>query len=384
MVAPIIGWTDMLDALLPNGLVRENSMPPVSFAERLAEPSGVLKKSYIDRFYIGMQTFANVQGDLPDYIDLWYNTALEGEPYSNGTWFDATESLLANRSAYYIPADRTIPIVTVQGWNDHIFPVGQALSMLQRLTADDPNYPIKVLLNDFGHPIAQNPADQVVYQAYLINGWLDHYLRGKGPTPDFGVESFETVCSEMGEQTASNFLSDTLGGLSAAVETFEFDVTGLLDTEVVDPHANALDPFPISTPAGCRDTNTLIAEGNLAAEVESVEGFRMLGVPTVTFEAVPSASDMYVAFHLWDVSPDGETQALVDRGVIRLGAAGPQTVSAQLQGNNYDFGEGHFLKLELTANDTPSFRTSNAEGTIAITGLELFMPSANLDAEVQG
>jgi hypothetical protein len=254
------------------------------------------------------------------------------------------------------------------------------------LTADDPDYPIKVLLNDFGHPIAQNPTDQVVYQANLINEWLDHYLRGVGGTPDFGVESFETVCTEIGEQDASNYLSGTLGGLSAAGETFEFEfeLAGLLDTEVVDPHANALDPFPPSTPAGCRDTDTLIAEGNVAGEVELADGFRMLGVPTVVFDAVPSAGDMYVAFHLWDVSPDGETQVLVDRGVVRLGAAGPQTASAQLQGNNYDFGEGHFLKLELTANDTPSFRASNAEGTIAITGLELSVPSANPDAEAQG
>lgn len=384
VAAPIIGWTDILDALAPNGVVHEGLMPPLDVDARKAEPPGVVKKSYIDRFIVGMRLTANLQNDLPDYLEGWYEAAVGGEPYGGDVWTHGVDSLLTNRSAYYVPQDRQVPIIAAQGWTDHIFPAVQAVQMAHRLASEGYGAPLRVLLSDFGHPIAQNPADVIAYQAYALNYWFDHYLRNKGAAPTSGFESFETVCSEMGEQAVSNFVADSFEGLTAGTSTFELSMDGNLDTSASDPHRGLLDPFPLGAVTGCRDTDTLVAEGNLAESVLLPEGFRMLGMPAVTLQADPSADGMYVAFHLWDVSPDGETQALVDRGVFRLGAAGPQQVVVRLQGNNYDFGAGHSLKLELTANDSPSFLATNAEGTVMIGNVVLEMPAANPDAEAQG
>ncbi len=382
VAAPLIGGTDLLDALLPNGIPHANLMPPATIAERLAEKPGVLKESYIKRFYLGLQLTANVQGDLPDYIDGWYDRVLEGEPYTDALSATAFDSFLRNRSAYYMPTEGTVPIVSVQGWTDHIFPAVQSLQMFNSLRAGDPEYPIKVLLNDFGHPVAQNPADVIVYQAYLINQWLDHYLKGKGATPQPGVESFDTVCPESGDTGASNYLATNFEGLTTASTPLELDMDGTLQTAVSDPASGPIDPFPVTAPVGCRDTTIQLAAGNLGANLVLEDGMRMLGIPTVTFQADPSTSDMYVAFRIWDV---GETrQILVDRGVVRLGSDQMQTAVAQLQGNSYEFLAGHTLKFEMTAQDSPSFRASNATGTIDITDVVLSVPEANLDAQAQG
>jgi predicted acyl esterase len=101
----------------------------------------------------------------------------------------------------------------------------------------------------------------------------------------------------------------------------------------------------------------------------------MLGMPQVTLEADPGQPDLYLAFHLWDVN--GEEQTLVDRGVFRLGTDAPQTVVTLLQGNNYEFAPGHQLKLELTANDSPSYEVSNGLGLIDISDVSLSVPLAD-------
>lgn len=382
VAAPLIGGTDLLDALLPNGTPHANLMPPATIAERLAEKPGVLKEAYIKRFYLGLQLTANVQGDLPDYIDGWYDRVLEGEPYTDALSATAFDSFLRNRSAYYMPSEGTVPIVAVQGWTDHIFPAVQSLQMFNSLRAGDPEYPIKVLLNDFGHPVAQNPEDVIVYQAYLINEWLDHYLRGKGVQPSAGVESFDTVCPESGDTGASNYLASNFEGLTSETVEIGFPLEGTLETAVVDPAASALDPFPVSTPEGCRDTSIQLSTGNLGASVPWETGMQMLGIPTVTFQADPSAADMYVAFRLWDVT--ATRQILVDRGVVRLGSDQPQTVVAQLQGNSYEFLAGHDMKLELVAKDSPSFSAPSATGTVDISDVVLSFPTANPAAQAQG
>jgi predicted acyl esterase len=383
VAAPLIGWTDMLDALAPNGTTHADMVPPTDVAERAAERPGVVKQSYINRFWTGLNIYSATQGDLPDYLNAWRDRALDGEPYDDETYMHLVESMLNNRSAFYMEQEAAVPTVSVQGWTDHIFPAVQSLGMVNRLWAENPEHPLKVLLNDFGHPIAQNPAEVIAYGSNLINTWLDFYLRGKGQKPSSGVESFETVCTEMGEQETSNYVAGSFEELQNGTQDFDMSLlTGTLDSSVNDPHASALDPFPVAPATGCRDTDTAVAQGNLAATMALPEGLDMLGMPTVSFEADPELADMYVAFRLWDVS--GDTQVLVDRGVVRLGSDETQTVIARLQGNNYEFQPGHSLKLEFTADDSPSFRSSNGQGAIEISDVMFEVPLANSGARAQG
>ena len=373
--APIIGWTDLGDALLPNGVLHENMIAPATLSERLAERPGVLKKSYIDAFYFLLNQTSSTPFTLPGYLKAWYERAGEGPPYEDTTSIDFITSAIENRSALYIDkVGSKTPTLAINGWTDEIFPAIQALQMFAKLKAEDPSYPISVYLGDWGHPISQNPLSDTKRQAKLVNAWFDWYLKGAGRAPGSWVRSSETLCEAAGEQSDSVARAGDLSGLQGPSLIEASDVTGVLDTGVDDPHAPLLDPVTLNGARNaCRVTSTAVAEGNLAVEVPLPAGATMLGLPTVSLTATPSADDMYVAFRLWDVGTSGK-QVLVDRGVFRLGDAGEQAVLTHLRGNHYEFLAGHPLKLELTANDGPTFSFPKEPGTIGISGIQLSVP----------
>lgn len=132
--------------------------------------------------------------------------------------------------------------------------------------------------------------------------------------------------------------------------------------------------------------------------VTAIDGdVRMLGLPEVSFVADPEHDEMYVAARLWDVDPgpspgaEDDMQTLVTRGVYRLDGTDPQEVSFKLFGNGYTFPVGHSVKLELTADDSPSFqiwdRQSNGmgtPGTIDITAPSVSIPTASCSRRVRG
>jgi len=376
-VVPIIGWTDLLHALAPNGTPHAGLMPPRVLSERLIERSGIPKLSYIDTFFTLLNITTEPTSSIPGYLDVWYDRVHDGEPYDDAVSQDMYASLLENRSAYYIPrAAPRVPILAIQGWTDHIFTAVQGVQMANRLRQEDPEYPIRLLINDFGHPIAGNPESDVTYQTGLIGRWFKAYLKDKGLPPPAVFESSKTICADV-EQTDALYRADTFDGLQDGSESFDLELTGSLSTATLDEHRNDLNPTRNAGGPrnGCRVTDTAVATGNLAASVDLPDGLTMLGMPQVTLEADPGQPNLYLAFHLWDVN--GEEQTLVDRGVFRLGTDAPQTVVTFLQGNNYEFAPGHQLKLELTANDSPSYEVSNGLGLIDISDVSLSVPLAD-------
>jgi predicted acyl esterase len=374
-VVPIIGFTDLVDALSPNGTPHAGLMPPTDASQRLAERPGVPKLAYIDAFFQLINTTSD-SGAIPGYLDSWYDRVHEGEPYVDAVSQDYIRSFIENRSAYYVDqVAATVPTLAIQGWTDHVFPAVQSVQMANRLLEGNPDYPIVVLLNDFGHPIAGNPEDDIRYQSGLINTWFKHYLKGKGAEPEPHFESSKTVCEGV-EQEDALVSSPEYFGLSSGTEDFALDLTGSLSTSALDEHRNDLNPVrAFGGPRNaCRVTDKVVANGNLAATVDLPDGLTMLGLPQVILQADPLFPDLYIAFHLWDVN--GEEQTLVDRGVFRLGTDEAQTVVTFLQGNHYEFAAGHQLKLELTANDSPSFEASTAVGLIDISDVNLSIPTA--------
>jgi len=101
----------------------------------------------------------------------------------------------------------------------------------------------------------------------------------------------------------------------------------------------------------------------------------------VTLTADPSGPNMYVAARLWDVDPEGGRQTLVTRGVYRLGSAEPQLLGFQLFGNAWTFAPGHEMKLEVTADDSPSLRRWGDDlvdepGEISVGDVRISLPQA--------
>ena len=390
---PVIGWSDLLDALFPNGragdtrFLRRKTNERLN--ERLAEPVGVAKESYISTFFAGIQ--AASPGSLPGYLSAWRDAMFTGEPYdaTNPAMMEAADKLLSERSALYMPKDRGNPaILAVQGFTDSVFPASQSLNIYNLLNRNRRTpYPMNLYLGDFGHPIAQNKTDEAAYVNKLVDRWFDHYLRGKGKAPKPRVAARSTRCDDSGLPGAL-FKAETWSGLQSGDLAVELTPSGsTLDAAVDDTRAAIINPIEAQDgPSSdhCRVTSEPLAEGNIAATSGTLtEPVTMLGLPTLSFTADPAAPDMYVSARLWDVGENG-AHTLVDRGVFRLLSADSQSALFKLFGNAYTFAEGHTIELELTANDTRSFLAPSAEGTIEVSDITLSLPLANRGAAVVG
>lgn len=384
---PVIGWSDLLDALVPNGSASDTKFFKTKETsrtnERLTERVGVAKESYISTFYAGLAQVSG--GSIPGYLSAWRDAVFAGEPYDDSpTVREAALRLITERSALFMPKDKGNPVIlSIQGFTDVAFPASQSLNMYNLLNRNRAKpYPINMYFGDFGHPIAQNKAAETAHVDKLVRRWFDHYLKGEGKAPKRGVQARTTRCDDTG-QPGALFKSKTWSGLQSGELPVGLTPSGTtLDTAVDDPRAGVVKP--IDTQGGpydvCRVTSEPPAEGNIAAASEALAGpVTMLGLPIVSFAADPSAADMYVSARLWDVNGSGE-HTLVDRGVFRLQSDDPQQALFKLFGNAYTFEAGHTIELELTANDTRSFLAPNADGTIEISDLSLSLPVANPEA----
>jgi predicted acyl esterase len=385
---PIIGWTDLLDALLPNGRasdVKTFSNKTANLEERLAERIGVARESYVSTFYLGMSGAA--QFKLPGYLNAWYEGVLEGEPYTdvtNPVMAEFATRLLGERSALYMPKGRGKPaILSIQGFTDGVFTASQALNMYNLLNRNTESpYPMSMYFGDYGHPTAHAKRAESKYVDRLIREWFDYYLLDQGSKPGRYVQARTTRCDNE-RLPGALYDAKTWTGLQESDElTAELDLDGTLDTNVEDTRARVIKPIDTDAASkgvdysGCRSTTAPLADGNLAASSDTLtRPLTMLGLPTVSLTAAPEFEDMYISARLWDV--DGNRRTLVDRGVFRLQSASEQSALFKLFGNAYTFVEGHRVELELTANDSRSFLESNADGTIDVSDVKLTIPLAN-------
>lgn len=401
--APLIGWTDILDALAPNGRASDED-PPQSFTDRAAEPIGV-KNDYVDVFYDAVKFRGTDFIEVVDYLKDWKTAFDFGEPYTGPIIEDAVTKLLKMRSAYFVPKKNAFdtPILAIQGFTDGIFPAVQALKMYNKLQAEPTPPEMKLYLGDWGHPPAQNKQAETNYIAALVNDWFRFYLKGKGDQPPLNVEARTNECDsdEIGELYRGPDWASLENPALAWVGT---GPDGSVATPAGDPHAQTLVPSdgsadndPNGVPdSSCRRTDSAVDEDNyshswlLSGPPAPVT---MMGLPEVSLTANPSDgdADMYVAAHLWDVdhgiseSPDDDRQTLVTRGIYRLDGDEAQPVSFKLFGNAYTFPDGHSIKLELTADDGPSFQTykkGTEEGEIDISNVSLTIPRADCTMSV--
>ncbi|MDQ3876957.1 MAG: hypothetical protein M3290_01215 [Actinomycetota bacterium] len=374
---PVISWTDLADALIPNGRARDDQVPTTDVTEREAQPVGVLKRSFVSGFHAVLQVKSQEVGTIPGYLEAWYNRLTEPGPYTDPVAQDALDKVITERSALFIPRASSFetPIFAINGWDDMIFPPVQAIQMYNSLRSQDPDYPISVYLGGIGHQTSENkPAEQE-----FVNGVISKFLTSliierEQPTSTFAART--TTCDMT--QLGALYSGPTYATLQGSPLNIQFPLAGTLFADANDPHAGELNPILIQDANRCRVMNLDVANGNLAAQQTLDRPLTMLGLPQVTLDADPSGSAMYVAAHLFDVNTQTGKQTLVTRGVYRLGGTDTQHVVFQLFGNNYDFPQGDALKLELTANDSPSFLTpDDPNASILISNVSLTVPTAN-------
>jgi predicted acyl esterase len=89
-------------------------------------------------------------------------------------------------------------------------------------------------------------------------------------------------------------------------------------------------------------------------------------------------TDAELAARLWDIDPATGKQALITRATYRLTAPATgqvQKLAFELWPTAWQLAAGHQLKLELTPDDSPTWRPDNLPATMTPTHLSLTLPT---------
>jgi predicted acyl esterase len=382
---PLYPWTDLLDSLAPNGRATD----AVDQSRSHVRPLGVPKESYVDGLYAAGRASAQGRYNTVDVTDR--GSALDadiafvqaGEPYDPNSLAAGLIQAFRQKSAYdadaYFDAIalgdvREVPVLSVQGLTDPLFPAVETLQMYRKLKAIDPAYPISMVFGDVGHSNAQNPA------------WEWRQINDR---------SNQFVAAAVGRKTSGKAAGDSTVFLTRcpAATQGQQPITGTWDrlargamvglvpagaaTTSPDPNAadgSATDPIVHS---GCMSEPSGSESGVVRSWKVPSTGFTLLGLPQVTAPYALSGVDATVALKLWDVASDG-TKTLVTRGAYRLAVAGGDpasgTIDVKLNGNAWRFEPGHTIQLQVTQVDAPYLRPDNLASAIGFGPIRMVLP----------
>lgn len=368
-------WSDLVDALLPNGRFLDTETAPPG---QSLEPVGVPIASYLAGLYALGKSSGYYCGDAPASFpctnpdaDLNVNFALvnAGEPPSPLAEERLAE-IYAHHQAYGLPGTPA-PLLIENGWTDDLFPPEQAIRVYNQAASS----PVSLQFGDLGHSRGSNKP--TVNQAFNAQGaaFFDHYLRGAsgGPAPR-SVTAYTQTCPasapDGGPYTAPSYAAlhnGTIGFGSAATQLVTASGDSLTSAQ--------LDPIG-GTSDACKSVQSSTAPGTAVYAYETASGFTLLGLPTVTATVQTLGDFGELDSMLFDVAPGGE-EVLVSRGAYRLSANQSGTVTFQLHGNGYRFAPGNTAKLVLAGSDAPYLRPSNDLAfTVRVSQLSATLPTA--------
>jgi predicted acyl esterase len=374
-VAPIIGWTDLYQALAPN------DVPKFSFVVGL--------------FASGFDP------QNPNYDDLMFTRAeqlLGGNPEAART---GDTSSIDWRSVIFNPAELTVPVFVIQGWRDWLFPAEQATSLFQTSTGI-PFF--KMYIGGLGHPPAKadDTDPEGVYLRSQLIRWFDYWL--KGIDNGIATEPKVTIAPEhTGDWSeAALVTANTFPLPNTTTMTYLINGKTLSQTSsggrasVVNPNRFGLNAFaPIQNALG-GDANALItavAAANLVinngSDVLSAgvatglddsasnvsfnsaalsQDLDVVGIPQVHLTVAGSASEAYYFVQLLEKLPDGTTH-LVSRGAFKdhtVKFMQPHQINFALFGVNHVFASGNKIRLRISSRDFPFFIPNLGQDTFKI------------------
>ena len=391
--APVIPWTDLVYAILPNSRTFTTTVTP---PRATSTPVGVFKTSFANAIFLAAQVAIGPGqptgepfvpgrpiGFLPPPavdpeadVTAAVARADAGEPYDDPAARTLVERFQRFRSAYHIePSSPPPPLFVGSGFTDDLFPVDETVRFVNRTRRLHPATPISLLLGDYGHQRASNKAPERARLVSAIHAWFDHYVRGNGPQPGQRVEAYTQTCPRSapseGPFTAARFTALSRGEVRHSSSPAQTVLSGGGDPSV----ALAIDPAAGGGDA-CRETDADDVPGTATYRLPPppAGGYTLLGAPTIsaTLSVTGQPSMAQIATRLWDVAPGGRTQTLVARGLHR--PSGEATDVWQLHPNGWRFAAGHVPKLELVGADPPYARPSNQPFRIAVERLELRLP----------
>jgi predicted acyl esterase len=391
VAVPKYPWTDLAYSLAPNGRENDDAYQPGNDSSHTT-PYGIEKLSYDAGLFAtgrssGHGRYDPVDG-LPDdpasQLDALFARTNAGEPYDADPVAQQFIQDFRNKSAYYADdyfsavKDGTVtpvPVLSIQGWTDPLFPAVETLQMYRKLKFYDPDYPISIAFGDVGHSNAQNPHSQWQFLNNQANSFLNRSLLGQGQgTTTSNVDALVTHCPAAA--TDQHFSGTDWDQIRSGVVHATAASSRQTTNPAADTTGTTTDPI---TNSGCLHSS---ASSNDAASswswpIGANQGFTQLGLPRLTVDFTMAGVDATLAARLWDVAPDG-SKTLADRGVYRLTAAANGTagsISFELYGNCWEWQPGHTMQLQVTQVDTPYLRPDNLASSLTLSGPHLDVPT---------
>jgi len=356
-VIPLVGWTDLEQALYPNGAIKYK----LGIAEFY---SGLDQQVGTPPFY----NFIKLEFDM-------FDAAADGTVPTNVKQALHARSIAAQGSDGREILDQTrqprAPTFIIQSWDDYLFPATQALDVFSQITA-----PKQIYLGRHGHPPGGNQFEgEDLYIATQVLRWFDHYLRGIGDTDSRNVSSAPAPLDVI-PFTDKEFPSDAIvssplflkpGGVlsrkkkgpaqeesAGAIFRPERIRSSRSGAEIpsrddmFSGHADPLQTVPsrLEYTFAPWDTNTeMIGPSEFSLFVSSV-----------------TSADVDLVVRTFDVGPDG-TETEVTVGVMRVTGLTPgevRHVTFRDFGDDWVFSAGHSIRLKVTNIDFPDFRPPGA------------------------
>ncbi len=379
-------WTDLIDALLPNGRFLDTQVAP--FKQSL-DPVGVPIQSYITGLYALGQATGYYCGGAPASspctnpdANITQNFAYvqAGQPLSpaakaalNETYLDHDAYALAFLSGHSRPA----PLLIQNGWTDDLFPPEHALRVYNLVRSRyGKSFPVSLQFGDLGHSRGSNkPATNLYFSDQGSRFFAARMLGGsvKGPAPG-SVTAFTQTCPKT-KPDGGPIRASSWGAIHPARLTFGGAAAQTFTSSGGDPSvAQGFDPIG-GTSDACK-TIAQNAESNVALYDQPLSnGVRLLGLPTIHATVQASGQFGQIDARLWDLNPDDNTQRLISRGVYSLKTDQSGKIAFQLHGNGYRFGANHTIELELLGRDAPYYQAGNFPVTIKVSKLTVTLPT---------
>jgi putative CocE/NonD family hydrolase len=352
-VIPLVGWTDLEQALYPNGAIKY--------------------KLGIAEFYSGLD---QTVGRPPFYnfteleFDL-FDGAAEGRVAGN------VKQALSDRSIAHMNADGQevldparqprVPTFIIQSWDDYLFPSTQVLDVFSQITA-----PKQIYFGRHGHPPGGNRYEgEDYYIATEVLSWFDHYLRGIGGTNSLPVTSapapFSVVPFTAKQLPSSNISSSPLflkpgGTLSRKKKgpVQEETIGGIFRPERIrSSHLGTEIPSQADMFSGHAEAVAGLPQRNEYTFAPWETETEMLGPSEFSlFVSSATSADVDLVVRTYDVAPDGsETEVTIGAmRIIALAAGEIRHITFRDFGDDWVFAAGHSLRLKVSNIDFPDFR----------------------------
>jgi hypothetical protein len=344
VATPNVPWSELTYALVPNGH-NLDYIEDAGYWGRI----GVMKESYVQ----GLSTQgykAPIGSDPQADIDGWKARLDQGEPYDSDPEMQAlVDEINTYHSAYGV--DHSVspaPLLISSGFTDDLFPVNEATRLYNRTRAEHPDSPLALFFGSFGHARGQNQGNVIAALNDLEDEWIAHFLKDSGPEPASDVTTYTQTCPDgtagAGPYTAPDWASIAPGEIRVVDDGEQTVDAGGGDT-AVGAAFNPLSGGACTTAAGAEEPGT----ANYELPAAPAGGYTVMGATTVVARINLPGDTSQIAARLVDVSPDGTTKTLVERGLWRPENKGLQVF--QLFANGWKVEEGHVLRLELLPRD---------------------------------